>query len=137
MQSPLPRLTIKSCNEIIMANGDRASCMPLVEMGWPVRYHALWIEDSLESGYVPPVTDFASHSPLEEPPGSYPLPLATTPNKIRTERLPQSAAIRSELLLFSVGASISPGLHSHYSHSPPGILSFASCKFLLDLSFLI
>jgi len=34
------------------------------EMGQRLRYNAHWFEDAPESDYVPPVTDFASHSPF-------------------------------------------------------------------------
>ena len=52
------------------------------EVGQRVRYHAPWMRDAPESGYVPPVTDFAATVHLGEPLGSCSMPLAATPNRI-------------------------------------------------------
>ena len=34
------------------------------EVGEQVQYNPRWMQEASESGYVPPVVDFASHSPF-------------------------------------------------------------------------
>lgn len=34
------------------------------EAGQRVQYHPRWMQETSESDYLPPVTDFASHSPF-------------------------------------------------------------------------
>jgi hypothetical protein len=34
------------------------------EVGQPAHYNPPWMREASESGYVPPVLDFASHSPF-------------------------------------------------------------------------
>jgi hypothetical protein len=64
LHRPLPRLRMKVAMRSSWQTETGHLTCRWSEIGQGVRYHEAWIEDTLESGYVPPVTDFASHSPF-------------------------------------------------------------------------
>jgi hypothetical protein len=52
------------------------------EAGQRVEYHPGWMPETsdVQSGYLPPIPDFASHSPFGEPLGSGSIPLTLIPS---------------------------------------------------------
>jgi len=64
LHSPMPSLSMKAAMRSSWQTETGHLACQWSDIGQRLPYRAPWLEDAPESDYVPPVTDFASHSPF-------------------------------------------------------------------------